>query len=157
MSKRNKIITVLCSSIALIIIWFAATFLAYETWTASEMLAIHVVIDNRTNLEIGPFKLVDAKDAEPVYIDAIAPLSRRHTYFLKPESWGENVIILIDSDDRKYGVVSYFENGQKGRVDIRVACASSVGLAGTWRGLTSWQFSFKWRSWGFPECYTAGQ
>jgi hypothetical protein len=157
MSKRNKIIIILCSSIALIIIWFVATFLAYETWTASEMLAIHVVVDNRTNSEIGPFKLADSQGAEPVHIDIITPLSKCDAYFLKPESWGENSIVLIDSDNREYGVVPYFENGQNGRVDIRATCASSVGLAGNTRQLTSWYFSFKWRSWGFSECYTAGQ
>jgi hypothetical protein len=152
MQSRKRILIAL-SGITLFLAWFAFNALSIRTWATPDMLAIHVVIDNRTDFEIGPFTIVDAQDAPPVPVNAIAPRSVVDLDYEQAESWGENVVILIDSEGREYDIVPYFENGQKGRVDIRIDCASPAGLAGVKRELISWYFSFKWRSWGFEECF----
>ena len=153
MSKR-KITIASLGIITISVLWLATIVVADGSWTASEMVAIHVVMDNRTSSEIGPFTLADGQGAAPVYFDAIAPLSKGDAYFVKSESWGENGIVMIDEDGRQYLVVPYFENGQKGRVDIRIDCASPIGFAGVERTLVSWYFSFEWHPWGFDECFT---
>jgi hypothetical protein len=155
MSKRNKIL-VPCGVIAILIISLAITIVNDGSWTASEMVAIHVVIDNRTNSKIGPFTLANSRGTTTVHVDAISPFSRGNVLFKMSESWGENAIVLTDEDERNYFVVPYFENRQKGRVDIRVDCSSSIGLAGVYRSLVSWYFSFEWSQWGYKDCYMSG-
>ncbi|MBK8421344.1 hypothetical protein [Candidatus Villigracilis saccharophilus] len=151
MSNRNKkIILVGVALIATII--FIANVILNETWFSPEAIAIHIVIDNRTNKQIGPFVISEYRDSEPLQINQIEPFSKANVYYLKSKSGGENEITMTDSNGKEYPVVPYFEQDQRGRVDIRVECASAEGLSGKKREMISWYFSFEWSSWGTRDC-----
>jgi len=136
----------------LIAVIFVAGVLWNDAWLSPERVAVHIVIDNRTNKHIGPFVISENQDSEPLHIAQIEPLSVVDVYYKKSESWGESAITMTDSDGKTYAVVPYFENQQKGRVDIRVECATPDGLSGKKRDLVSWYFSFNWYSWGTSAC-----
>jgi hypothetical protein len=151
MLNRRKLIIV--SSILLLVVVIVFTNILWdETWLSPEPVAIHVVINNRTDKQIGPFVISDHQNSTPMHIDKIAPSSAADVYYKKSEAGGENAIKMTDSIGKNYLVVPYFENQQKGRVDIRVECVGSDGLAGKKRDLISWYFSFEWRAWGAAKC-----
>jgi len=151
MLHRRRLIIAL-GIILLMVVIFVASVLWNETWLSPEGIAVHLVIDNRTNEKIGPFVIVEDQDSAPLHIDQVEPLSVVDVYYKKSESWGENAITMTDSNGRDYSVIPYFENQQKGRVDIRVECVNSDGLSGKKRDLVSWYFSFEWHSWGMSAC-----
>ena len=151
MLNRKKMI-IAFGVIALIIVISLASVLKNETWLSHNRLAIHIVIDNRTNQRIGPFTISDDQESEQLRIDSIEPFSAKDIYFEKPETWGENAISMIDSNGNIYPIVPYFETQQKGRVDIRVECITPNGLSGMKRNLLSDYFSFDWNSWGVTVC-----
>ena len=138
--------------VVLIAVIFVAGVLWKEAWLSPERVAIHIVIDNRTNNHIGPFVIAEDQDSEPLHINQIEPLSVVDVYYKKSESWGENAITMTDSHGKTYSVIPYFESHQKGRVDIRVECVTADGLSGKKRDLVSWYFSFEWYSWGTSIC-----
>ena len=150
MNRRKLIIDF--GIILLIAIIFLASVLWNETWLSPERVAIHVVIDNRTDKQIGPLVISADQDSAPLRVNQIEPFSIVDIYYKKSESWGENAIKITDSNGKNYSVVPYFENQQKGRVDIRVECVNSDGLSGKKRDLVSWYFSFEWHSWGTSAC-----
>jgi hypothetical protein len=113
---------------------------------------VHVVIDNRTHQPIGPFVILEDQDSAPLHISQIDPLSMADIYYKTSGSWGENAITITDNNGKAYSVIPYFENPQKGRVDIRIECVTSEGLAGKTRKLVSSYFSFEWHSWGVSVC-----
>jgi len=119
---------------------------------APENIAVHIVINNRTNQVIGPFEISEHLDSIPLHVNQIEPFSVSDVYYIKSESWGENAIVMTDGNGKKYQVIPYFENNQKGRVDIRIECVTPEGLSGKIRKLTSWYFSFEWNSWGTSTC-----
>ncbi len=128
------------------------SILSNDAWLAPENIAVHIVINNRTNQTIGPFEISEHLDTHPLRVNQIEPFSVADVYYIKSESWGENAIVLRDSTGKNYEVIPYFENDQKGRVDIRVECVTPDGLSGKIRQLTSWYFSFEWASWGTFAC-----
>ena len=150
MNRRKLVIALGIVLLTTIII--VVSVLSNEAWLSSENIAIHIVIDNQTNQQIGPFVISEHLDSEPLHIGQIDPFSVADVYYKKAESWGENAIVMTDGNGKNYAVVPYFENDQKGRVDIRVECTVPDGLSGKKRDLTSWYFSFEWRSWGTPKC-----
>ena len=129
-----------------------ASVLSKEAWLSSENIAIHIVIDNRTDQQIGPFVISEHQDSAPLHINQIEAFSVADVYYKKSASWGENAIIMTDTGGKNYAVIPYFENDQKGRVDIHVECVTPEGLSGKKRDLTSSYFSFEWNSWGTPVC-----
>ena len=151
MLNRRKWTTAF-GSILVIAVVFVARVLSSGTWLSSEHIAIHLVIDNRTDKQIGPFVISEAQDSEPLHINLIGPFSVVDVYYKKLESWGENVITMTDSHGKDYYVVDYFEHQQRGRVDIRVECITADGLSGKKRDLVYDYFSFDWYSWGTSTC-----
>ena len=149
--NRRKVIAAL-GVVLLITIIFTANLLPNETWFSSEAIAIHIVIDNRTNKQIGPFLISEYRDSAPLQTNQIEPWSKMDVYYVKSKSGGENAITMTDSNGSVYPVVPYFEQDQKGRVDIRVECVTPDGLSGKTRKLVSWYFSLEWRSWGTATC-----
>lgn len=143
---------VIAFGIILLIAIVVLRVLSYEEWLSSENIALHIVVDNRTNQPIGPFVISEYQDSAPLHINPIEPSSTADVYYRKSESWGENAIAMIDSNGQNYAVIPYFENKQKGRVDIRVECVAPEGLSGKIRNLTSWYFSFEWNAWGTSGC-----
>jgi len=94
--NRHKVI--IAFRIALLItIIFIVRVLWNETWLSSERVAIHIVIDNRTNQQIGPFAISEYQDSAPLHINQIEPFSVVDVYYKKSESWGENSIKMTDS------------------------------------------------------------
>ncbi|MCB9133929.1 MAG: hypothetical protein H6636_00785 [Anaerolineales bacterium] len=151
MANRGK--KVIIVGVALIVaIIFIVNVTLKETWFSPEAIAIHIVIDNRTNKQIGPFVISDYRDSEPLQVNLVEPFSKVDVYYIKLKSGGENEIVMSDSNGKEYPVVPYFEQDQRGRVDIRVECVSPDGLSGKKRVLVSWYFSFVWHSWGTPAC-----
>ncbi len=152
--KRHKAIVIL-SIITLTVFFTAKYILSNEFWlskTASDGIAIHIVIDNRTNKQIGPFDISDSTTSTTIHIDQVEPLSVVDVDFETPVTWGENAIIMTDSEGRDYAVVGYFEHNIRGRVDIRVECATSEGLSGAQWSLLSYYFSMQWQPWGTTTC-----
>jgi hypothetical protein len=149
--NRRRLIIAL-AIILLIAVVFIGSVLWNETWLSPEGIAVHIVIDNRTNEPIGPFVVSEDQDSASLQIDQVEPVSAVDVYYKKSESWGENAITMTDSSGKTYAVVPYFENQQKGRVDIRVECVTPDGLSGKKRDLVSWYFSFEWYSWGTSAC-----
>jgi hypothetical protein len=149
LNRRKLVIVVGIALLTTIII----SFLSNEAWLSSENIAILIVIDNRTNQQIGPFVISEHQDSTPLHINQIEPFSVADVYYKKSESRGENAIVMTDGHGRNYAVIPYFENDQKGRVDIRVECVTpDGGLSGKKRELTLWYFSFEWASWGTSAC-----
>ena len=151
MSNRRRLIITL-GVILLTAIVFVVSVLWNETWLSPEDVAVHIVIDNRTNERIGPFVISEDQDSAPLHIDEVEPRSAVDVYYRKSESRGENAITMTDSNDKIYSVVPYFENQQRGRVDVRIDCVTSEGLSGKKRDLVSWYFSFEWHAWGTSAC-----
>ena len=151
MSNRSKKI-IIVGIVLIATIIFIANVISKETWFSPEAIAIHIVIDNRTNKQIGPFVISEYQDSEPLQINQIEPFSKVDVYYIKSKSGGENEIVMIDNNGKEYLVVPYFEQDQRGRVDIRVECVSPDGLSGKKRELVSWYFSFVLRSWGTSAC-----
>ena len=152
MSNRYKVIIAIGITLLMATI-FIANVLANETWLSSERVAVHVVMDNRINKQIGPLFISGNQDSEPLRINQIEPFSVIDVYYIKQESWGENEVTMTDSNGEIYPVIPYFETQQKGRVDIRIECITPGGLlSGKIRMLLSWYFSFEWRSWGALAC-----
>ena len=149
-NRRRSIITL--GVILLTAIVFVVSVLWNETWLSPEDVAVHIVIDNRTNERIGPFVISEDQDSAPLHIDEVEPWSAVDVYYRKSESWGENAITMTDSNGKIYSVVPYFENQQRGRVDLRIDCVTSEGVSGKKRDLVSWYFSFEWHSWGTSAC-----
>jgi hypothetical protein len=143
---------IIAFGIILLIAIVVLSVLSNEAWLSSENIALHIVVDNRTNQPIGPFVISEHQDSTPLHINPIEPLSTADVYYKKSESWGENAIVMTDSIGQNYAVIPYFENDQKGRVDIRVECIAPEGLSGRIRNLTSWYFSFEWKAWGTSGC-----
>ena len=150
MLNRRRLIIVFGTVLLTAILIFST--LSNDAWFASENIAIHIVIDNRTNQQIGPFVISEHLDSPPLHVNQIEPFSVSDVYYRKSESWGENAIVMTDGNGKNYEIIPYFENTQKGRVDIRVECVSPDGLSGKIRQLTSWYFSFEWKSWGTSAC-----
>jgi len=96
MLNRYKVIIAVGIAILLTIIFIASVL--SETWFSSETIAIHIVIDNRTNKEIGPFVVSEYRDSAPLKITQIKSLSKVDVYYLKSKSGGENEIIMADSN-----------------------------------------------------------
>lgn len=65
---------------------------------------------------------------------------------------GEDVITLVDKYGNSYNIVPYFEQGVRGRVDIRVNCVSPDGISGKIRELNNWYYSMEWKDWGEQSC-----
>lgn len=151
MLNRRRLIIAL-GILLLIAVMFVGSVLWNETWLSPEGIAVHIVIDNRTNEYIGPLVISEDQDSAPLHIDQVEPLSVVDVYYKKSESWGENAITMRDSHGKIYSVVPYFENQQKGRVDIRIECVTPDGLSGKKRDLISWYFSLDWHSWGTSAC-----
>lgn len=153
--KRQKIILFLWP-IILIGCLIAGIIIWRDYWLAipsSDGLAIHLVIDNRTGHELGPFVISDAQSHVKMITGYLEPFSTTSFDLVTSEEiWGENGITMLDTSGRKFIVVGYFEHSIRGRVDIRIECASSNGLSGRWRDFTSVSFSLKWRPWGYPDC-----
>ena len=149
MLNRRRLVT--AAGIVLLTAMIVSALLN-DAWLASEKIAVHIVIDNRTNQQIGPFVISEHQGLGSLRINQIEPFSVADVYYKKSESWGENAIVMTDSYGKNYAVIPYFENDQKGRVDIRVECATPDGLSGHKRDLTSWYFSFEWYSWGTSVC-----
>jgi hypothetical protein len=149
MLNRRRLVT--AAGIVLLTAMIVSALLN-DAWLASEKIAVHIVIDNRTNQQIGPFVISEHQGLASLQINQIEPFSVADVYYKKSESWGENAIVMTDSYGKNYAVIPYFENHQKGRVDIRVECVTPDGLSGKKRDLTSWYFSFEWYSWGTSVC-----
>ena len=149
MLNRRRLVT--AAGIVLLTAMIVSALLN-DAWLASEKIAVHIVIDNRTNQQIGPFVISEHQGLASLQINQIEPFSVADVYYKKSESWGENAIVMTDSYGKNYAVIPYFENDQKGRVDIRVECVTPDGLSGKKRDLTSWYFSFEWYSWGTSVC-----
>jgi hypothetical protein len=150
MLNRRKLGTVL--GIVLLTAVIIVSVLLNEAWLSSENIALHIVVDNRTNQQIGPFVISEHQEFAPVQMNQIAPFSKADVYYKRSVSWGENAIVMTDSNSQSYAVIPYFENDQKGRVDIRVECVASDGLSGKIRNLTSSYFSLEWNAWGKSVC-----
>jgi len=144
--------TIFFGIVTVIITALAVNILSHETWLAPEDISIHIVIDNQTNQPIGPFIVSEYQDTEPLHVNQIEPFSKVDVYYKKTKSGGENEITMIDGNKKGYIVVPYFEQDQRGRVDIHVECANPDGLSGRIRYLVSWYFSFVWHSWGMSVC-----
>jgi hypothetical protein len=151
MLNRSRLI-IAFGIILLMAVIFAAGVLWNEPWLSSKHVAIHLVIDNRSDKQIGPFVISEDQDSEPLHIKQIEPFSVVDVYYTKSESWGENAITMTDNNGKNYSVVPYFENQQRGRVDIRVECVTADGLSGKKRDLVYRYFSFEWYSWGASTC-----
>lgn len=150
---NRKIILIVVVIVCLLsdVVLFA--ILSRDAWLSPEKIAVHIVIDNRTNQQIGPFEISDSQDVVPLLISPIGANAVADVYYKNAEAGGENEIIMTDSRGNEYYVVPYFEQGQKGRVDLRVECVTPDGeLAGKKRDLTSWYFSFEWYAWGASTC-----
>jgi len=154
MLNRCKVIIAISITLLIFAI-FMTSVLSKEHWLfapASKNIAIHIVIDNRTDQPIGPFVIADSHASAPVPINKIESFSLADVDYEISIASGENGVIMIDSNGKRYSINSYFENGLKGRVDIRVECATSDGLSGKRRELTSGYSSFQWESWGTVVC-----
>lgn len=151
MYDRRKIITAFGIILVLGAVVITSVWLN-KSWLPSEGISIRIVIDNRTNKQIGPFVISEHGGSAPLRIETIQPSSAVNVYYQRPMYWGENAITMRDDNDNEYAIVPYFEGSQSGRVDIRVECATPDGLSGKIRQLVSWYFSFEWRSWGTSVC-----
>lgn len=149
--NRHKVFVSLGVALLIIVI-FTFNVLSKESWLFSDGISIHIVIDNQTNKQIGPFDISDHQGAIPLHIEPIEPMSVMDVYYTRPITWGENAIAMTDSNGKAYSIVPYFENEQRGRVDIRVECVTPDGLSGRKRDLVSWYFSFEWYSWETSVC-----
>jgi hypothetical protein len=143
---------IIAFGIILLIALVVLSVLSNEAWLSSENIALHIVVDNRTNQPIEPFVISEHQDSAPLHINLIESLSTADVYYKKSESWGENAIVMTDSNGQNYAVIPYFENKQKGRVDIRVECVAPDGLTRKIRNLTSLYFSLEWNAWGMSDC-----
>ena len=153
MSRRRAIIVL--GAITLIIIYAVASILSIQDWLylhTSDGIAVHIIIDNRTQEIIGPFVISDSDSSTALHTDRINPLSVIDVYYEVPVARGENSITMTDHYGKQYVVVGYFENNLRGRVDIRVVCANAEGLSGKHRELRSYYFSIQWRPWGMNTC-----
>jgi hypothetical protein len=150
MFKHRKLL--IFFGIFLLITFSISSILVKVVLLSPNEIAIHIVIDNRTNRQIGPFVLIEHQDSKPLQINAIEPFSVVYAYYKKSESWGENEIMMSDINGTKYNIIPYFENGEKGLVDIRVECATPNALSGKIRFITTSYSSFEWRSWGTSNC-----
>lgn len=150
---NRKIILIVVGIVCLVSDIVLFSILSKDAWLSPEKIAIHIVIDNRTGQQIGPFEISDVQDTAPLQISPIGAYSVADVYYKNAEAGGENEIIMTDSRGNQYYIVSYFEQGQKGRVDLRVECVRpDGGLAGKKRDLTSGYFSFEWAEWGASTC-----
>jgi hypothetical protein len=152
MLNRRKLIIAFGITLLLIAAIFEVNALSNQPWLPSEGISIHIVIDNRTNKQIGPFVISQYRDSEPLQVKQIEPWSVVDVYYITPNHGGENAITMKDSNGVVYSIIPYFEQGQRGRVDIRVECVGLDGLSGKKRELVTWYFSFEWRSWGASAC-----
>lgn len=151
--KRRKVIVVF--GVVLLIVVITVSVLANERWlfSISEGNYVHIVIDNRTDQQLGSFVITDHQDSAIVQIDRIDPLSKIEVDYITSETWGENAIIMEDSIGNQYTIVGYFEHTVRGRVDIQIECVTSDCLFGKRRDFTSYLFpSFEWYSFGTVTC-----
>ena len=159
MSKRHKVILSLTISL-MIVSYLAFVVVDLFLWyfispfvPSTEGIAVHVVIDNRTNKTIGPFVMTDRDDSAPLIINQIEPLSVIEVDFKREEGFGENSIGITDNNGRRYDVVGYFEQPLSGRVVIRIECVNPDGYSGKKRLLANHILaSFHWDSWGIRNC-----
>jgi hypothetical protein len=152
MLKRRRLVLPLGFILLLTAMALAGNTLGFDTSLSSEHVAVHVVIENRTNEQIGPFAISDNHNGEALHINQIESFAMADAYFRRSESWGESVITMTVKTGKDYLIVPYFENDLKGRVDIRVECVGRNGLSGKKRDLVSGYFSFEWHSWGVSNC-----
>jgi hypothetical protein len=151
----KRLMTIVCISVISSTILFGGGILWIYRWLSiplSEGIAIHLVIKNLTNQEIGPFAVSDTLSSTSLFIAAVEPRSTVVVDFVSPEVWGENEIVMTDPSGQQYTVIGYFEHSIKGRVDIIVVCASSEGLLGRQREITSYFSSLDWLPWGISDC-----
>jgi hypothetical protein len=151
MSDRRKLITVFGVLLVLGVVVITSVWLN-KSRLSPDGISIQIVIENRTNKQIGPFVISEHGGSAPLRIGTIQPSSAVNVYYQRPMYWGENAITMRDDNDNEYAVVPYFEGSQSGRVDIRVECATPEGLSGKKRDLVSWYFSLEWNSWGTSAC-----
>jgi hypothetical protein len=129
--------------------WWAQLWLSIS---ASDGIAIHLVIDNRTAQEIGPFVVADESSGTALPIGLVPPNTAASLDFVTPHISGENFITMSDCEGTRYVVIGYFEHSIRGRVDIIVNCAGPLELSGQRREITSYFLSFGWRRWGVLDC-----
>jgi hypothetical protein len=131
------------------VMWWKTTWYSIPP---SDGIGIHLVIANETTQKIGPFVVGDELSSTSMRIPTVEPHSSTSIDFVTPEVWGENSIVMSDLHGNRYIVVGYFEHSIRGRVDIVVECANTMGLSGRYRAITSYFRSMEWRPWGIRDC-----
>jgi len=168
-SDTNKVLfagTILFGMVFVIGIPFAINWKTNELWSSNEFWVpierlwlpisttehdvIHFVIDNRTDKKIGPLVISDANGFASMRTNQIEPFTTIDLYY-ENSAFGENAIIVTDSNGINYRIIGYFESPQRGRVDIHIECVTPEGLSGTIRTLVSDDQS-QWRPLGMVNC-----
>jgi hypothetical protein len=132
-----------------------AIVLSKERWLfipLSQATTLHIVIENRSEVPVGPFVIIDERETRPMDIEVIEAGKKIDVEYAIPLTGGENGIYMRDSNGKGIPVAGYFEHRVAGRIDIRIECSSPNGYAGKIRQLLIPFFSFEWRDWGWANC-----